>query len=80
MLPSGMSRPARRGAVHFDWNAIKAKILDDIAASGRADAAMPLVEWMEIRDEFLSWCDDNGLSIEEVHEGQKACRVRVAKG
>ena len=66
--------------MHFDWNAIKAKILDDIAASGRADAAMPLVEWMEIRDEFLSWCDDNGLSIEEVHEGQKACRVRVAKG
>ena len=66
--------------MHFDWNELKAKILDDIAARGQADAAMPLVEWMEIRDEFRGWCDDQGLRIEELHEGQKACRVRLAKG
>ena len=66
--------------MHFNWNELKAKILDDIAATGQADAAMPLVEWMEIRDEFRGWCDDQGLRIEELHEGQKACRVRLAKG
>ena len=63
--------------MQFDWNDTKDRILSDIESAGRSEVAMPIVEWMEIRESFRIWSEAMNLTIIDLHEGQKACRITV---